>query len=150
MKIAGIHIDCTACDGIGIFAGADYDEMRCRQCDGLGYVYAAGGPLFGCTMTLGSRNIGETVELAHGMRARIAWHEPRPAKNVEPETTFVQPLDDFADPKERLPYPSAVGIRTVDSNIVTSARREVDDGQGGKHEDIADPLLRGARLKELV
>lgn len=139
---------CPACDGNGgrwaIADGVDVARtqwVRCLKCDGLGHAWQAGGPMFGCQMTLGDREAGEIVELGSGERARIAWHQPRKAPRQRPSTTFVVLEDVFGDFE---PNPvgcaSELGVRSVSVKIEAAELRDNE-----KDADALDPFARRQR-----
>lgn len=132
---------CEACGGDG---GA-FDDLRewtrCRACDGLGHAWMAGGPSFGCSMTLGDREPGEVVELGTGDRCKIAWHSPRKAPKQRPTITFVRLEDVFG---EYEPNPigcaSELGVRSVSVKVDGGELRDNE-----KDADALDPFARRQR-----
>jgi hypothetical protein len=144
--------DCRGCGGFyGInpaFPGASW--FRCRSCDGVGKQWARGAvgkqwargaPSFGCEITLADRDAGEIVTLGNGDRVKLAWHQPRKSKKVRPDTTFVLEVDEFTDREHPtpVPYPSCIGVATVD---VSRATKDRDAHDGDRVEDTNDPLQR--------
>jgi len=129
---------CPVCAGAGYVhpPPPQYAWLRCHACDGLGRVFKAGGPGYGCTMSLGERSVGEVVELGNGQRVRIAWHQPKAA----PETTFVVLVDEWDGTESPVPRgcPSVVGVRSV----AVSIPRIDDDGSHAKDADLVDPIAR--------
>jgi len=131
-----VYVLCAVCLAAGGW-------VRCRACDGLGRQWAPGAPAYGCTITLADRVPGEIVTLGTGQRAKILWHQPRKTKKVTPETTFLGFIAEFTDEEslDPVPYPSCVGVLSVDFTRVT-----VDHGahDGERAEDLSDPVQRHA------
>lgn len=125
-----VHEDCAACGGYG---RTPPTWQRCPICDGIGLVFVAGAPLFGCTMTLDKRKPGEIVTLGNGDRGRIIRHDKRGTPSTE-----IALIDDLFDVEDREPtrYPSSVGVRSVSSPAWF--RVDVHD-----KTDALDPLQRG-------
>ena len=141
-----VHVACGACQGVGGAFGFDpalalSRWMRCAACDGTGIVWAPGAPAFDCSITLADREVGEIVTLGNGQRAKIAWHAPRKSTKVRPETTFLLAVDDFSDAEDAkpVPYPSCVGVLSVDVSRAT-VDRDAHDHE--KIEDLNDPVQR--------
>lgn len=132
---------CSECRGAGVVV----DEARraaawplCHACDGLGHVFAAGAPAFGCTMTLADRDPGDVVELGTGDRALVRWHEPRKTKKTRPHTTAVEVFGDFGGVSELELVTSELGVRDI---VVSHGAGDELDGRG----DVGDPLLNASR-----
>lgn len=136
---------CAACSGCGYTWPPPplAAWLRCHRCDGLGHVWRAGGPGFGCTLELGDREPGELVELATGDRARVLWHIPKKT----PDVTFVALIDAFDDTESDSPTPvdAHMGIASVTRG---AARTKRDDHAGDKDSDAVDPLATRARALE--
>lgn len=127
-----VFVECEVCRGCGVV-----DFEMCRPCDGIGRAFAAGGPAFGCSMTLADRVVGEIVELGSGDRVRILWFQPRKREKVIPETAFVAEIDtfdDFEHPAKSIP--ASVGVRDVHVSRILG-----DPGDADAH-DAGDPLLQ--------
>lgn len=130
-------INCDRCDGNGYInpppVGCSW--MICPDCRGVGNVWAAGGPAFGCVHTLGDQDQGAIVMTGTGHRGRVQWHIPRD----EPRITFVTLIDDFDDYESPTPtaFDSSVGV-------VSAAPHVRGDGlhAGEKAADAVDPLAR--------
>jgi len=116
----------------------------CRGCDGLCHVWEPGAPTYGCVIRLGDRVPGEIVILGTGQRCRILWHTPK-GKPHEREVTFVAMIDDFDDHEssEMIPTSSDLGVRSV--GVVVP-----DTDDGGRADDLVDPMIRGRHRNELL
>lgn len=144
-----VYVPCSACRGNCHVAGFDVRHamviimQRCSSCDGIGRQWAPGAPAYGCTTTLADREPGEIVTLGNGQRVKILWHMPRKRKKEVPETTFVDVLTEFyeAETLVPVPYPSCVGVASVDAPRA-AADREAHDRE--RAADPNDPVQRHA------
>jgi hypothetical protein len=145
-----VYVPCSACRGnchvvlVKIAGGVQSREtVRCWSCDGLGRQWAPGAPAYGCSITLADREPGEIVTLGNGQRVKILWHMPRKRPKVRPETTFVDVLVEFYDTETfvPVPYPSCVGVATVDVSRA-AGDRETHDRE--RSADLNDPMQRRA------
>lgn len=134
-NISPAEQECPSCKGCGFDLAGD----TCPPCGRLGRIWLPGGPLFGCQMTLGDREIGEVVTLGTGHRGRIV----RQNENGTP-TTSIALIGDFDGVEERnsTTFPSAVGVLSV---AVDSYVRKERRGRGNSREDHLDPLQRRAK-----
>ncbi len=135
-----VYGHCPACRGAG-GAFYRYGWARCAGCDGIGRAFIAGAPAFGCSITLADRDPGEIVTLGNGDRGRILWHMPRKTKKVRPETTFIGMVREFDDAEDHtpIPYPSSVGVASVDVARVAADR---ESHAGERDVDLNDPVHR--------
>jgi hypothetical protein len=137
-----VFITCPTCAGIGILAATHASLWpTCPTCDGIGRSWAPGAPSYGLEQTLADRVPGEVVTLGNGDQGRIAWHMPRKAKKVRPETTFLLVMDPFtgAEDPRPVPYPSCIGVASVD---VSRAKVEDVSHAGERDLDLNDPVHR--------
>lgn len=139
-----VYVPCSACCGdchIDVQVGSATERVRCRSCDGLGRQWAPGAPAYDCTITVADREPGEIVTLGNGQRAKILWHLPYKRERGEPHTTFLDILTEFYEAETHIPvpYPSCIGVASVDEARVAVTERE------GKHtQDLNDPMQRRA------
>lgn len=135
-----VYVICPTCSGDGgAFGAIDWD--RCKPCDGLGRVWGPGAPAYGCDTTLGDAGTGEIVTLGNGEQGRVLWHCPRRKKKIRPETTFLGMIEPFTEIESYTPtpYPSCVGVRTVDQ---TRATIDDNDHENERGVDLNDPVQR--------
>lgn len=138
--MTSVYATCSSCRGdCGAFGSIGWE--RCRACDGLGRMWAAGAPGYGCEATLADATAGEIVTLGNGDQGRVLWHMPRRAKKIRPDTTFLGMIEPFTEIESYIPiaYPSCVGVSSVDAS-----RNNVDDNAHA-HErgvDLSDPVQR--------
>jgi hypothetical protein len=139
LALSPVYRKCQQCGGCGhIFPPpADLAWLRCSICDGSGHQLVEGAPLFGCTMTLGSRKRGEIVTLGNGDRGRIQRH----TKNGTP-MTFITLIGDFDDVESTYTtmYPSSIGVSSV-----ADARWCEDNDHQGERQDNEDPMRKARR-----
>ncbi len=140
--LLSIYVACSVCLGACHLWVSDI-ITRCAACDGLGRQWAPGAPEYGCPFTLADREPGEVVTLGNGQRAKILWHQPRKrSKKAKPETTFIDLLEgDFFEREtfKMTPYPSCIGVASVDNPRTTDSRDEHDHE---RNADPGDPLQR--------
>jgi hypothetical protein len=121
---------CTECNGYGR-TGFEL----CRSCDGIGRTWIAGGPAFGCRLTLADTKRGQIATLGNGDRGRVLRHCER---GPFTELMLLDPMFDTED-TEPTRYPSETGV------ISMSAAAWFADDKGGHKsdgEDQVDPLHR--------
>lgn len=141
MSLSPAEQRCPDCTGVGNTVGNPW--KLCKRCGGLGSTWLAGGPAFGCRMTLGDRMVGEIVELGTGHRGRIMRHH-RWGK-IGPKTTFVALINPFDDTQDTEPtgFPSEVGVASV---AAASWARQDSAGEAKAREDHLDPLQKKKAL----
>lgn len=137
--------ECPTCRGRAHWINGKAEGV-CPTCDGIGTVYIADAPAFGCSMTLGQFEPGDRVLLGTGERARVQWHQPKKTKKRKAEVTFVSVIDDFDD-YESAPkmYPSALGVRESLDDVIVG-RRLQDEHVGEKDADELDPMATRVRM----
>jgi hypothetical protein len=139
-----IYVPCSVCRGschVAVKIADFWDTRRCARCDGIGRQWAPGAPAYGCSITLADREPGEIVTLGNGQRVKILWHMPRKRSKQQPETTFVDILVEFHEAETFIPvpYPSCVGVASVDAPRAV-LNREAHDRERGVDPD--DPMQR--------
>jgi RecJ-like exonuclease len=125
------QVECQTCKGNGRIPP---DWVLCPVCDGRGFDWAPGGPLFGCKMQLRDRKPGEVVTLGTGDIGRIIRHDKR-----KPPATAIALFGVFdgVESDERTYFPSETGVASVSSPAWMTA------ASGGRdREDVLDPLRK--------
>lgn len=125
--------DCVSCVGHGRRRPT---WTLCPACDGLGRVYAAGAPRFGCAITLAGRPIGQVVTLGNGDVGRVVKHVATGSRPL----TYLRLICPIAGVEHQVctPYPSACGVSVFEAEHwqLTRAGR----GRSARHADALDPM----------
>lgn len=136
-EISPVEEICSECTGYGR-RGTDW--MCCERCDGIGRVFIAGGPSFGCKLQLSGRKRGEIVTLGNGDRGRVVSH----SKRGRPSTRIAL-IDELFETESPAPteYPSSTGVR---STLPALAQRDDEAGNARAKVDNMDPMQRNVAL----
>lgn len=110
----------------------------CKTCEGTGFQWRDGGPLFGAKAgTLADRNPGERVRIGHDDIAIVMAQVPR----KHPRTTYIRVLDAFDDTiGEFESVPSSVGVHAIIKSTIA-------DADSGTDEDTIDPMIVAHRRR---
>lgn len=130
---------CVACSGTGIASTATW--RVCVPCDGIGWVWQEGGPLFGARQgTIAQRAPGEVVRVGPegSITVRVMGHRPRDVKH--PHTTMVRVIDEWDETEgDLIDVPPALGVHVIVADVITSAVRPEKQGDAA---DENDPFVR--------